>query len=385
MTIAAEPLSVLFIVRSLGFGGAERQLAALASGLHRRGHRITVVSYYGGGAMARELALAGVAVATLGKRGRWDLVGPCRRLRAAVQAEQPAVLHGYLPDGNLLSMLARRWTRRSVVVWGVRASAFETAPYDWLAVGLFRLSCRLARRADLIIANSQAGAAHHVALGYPSDRVTVVANGIDTVRFRPDPEARARQRERWGIGPGERLIGLVGRLDPMKDHPTFLSAAALLAEERPEVRFVCVGEGPPVYRAELEARGRALGARLRWAAPQEDVVAVYNALDLLTLPSAFGEGFPNVVGEAMACGVRCVVTDVGDAARVVGPSGLVVPPRDPAALAAAWRTVLTAGSDGSWPDPRQRIVEEFNLERMITSTEAVLREVVRRTGRREGG
>jgi glycosyltransferase involved in cell wall biosynthesis len=160
----------------------------------------------------------------------------------------------------------------------------------------------------------------------------------------------------------------------MKDHGTFLDAAARLAAERDDVRFVCVGDGLPAYRASLERRAAelGLGARLTWAGRRGDVPAVLSALDLLTSSSAFGEGFSNVIAEAMACGVPCVVTDVGDSAAIVGELGAVVPPRDPRALVGAWCTVLERRDEFPEAELRGRIERKFSLDALIERTERAL-------------
>ena len=201
-----------------------------------------------------------------------------------------------------------------------------------------------------------------------------IPNGIDTEWFRSDPEARQRIRTEWGLTESEKLIGLVGRLDPMKDHPTFLRAAAMLSQERGDVRFVCVGDGPTDYRRELSALGKELGLtqRLIWAGVREDIPAVYNALDIVTSSSSYGEGFPNVVGEAMACEVPCVATDVGDSAWIVGETGVVVSPKDPEALAAGWKTSLARHGSEMALEARLRVEENFSVERLIEQTERAI-------------
>jgi glycosyltransferase involved in cell wall biosynthesis len=203
--------------------------------------------------------------------------------------------------------------------------------------------------------------------------MVVIPNGIDTKRFCPDPEARQRIRAEWGVTESEKLIGLVGRLDPMKDHPTFLRAAALLMQEREDVHFVCVGDGPADYRRELHALGEelGLGQRLIWASARGDMPAVYNALDIAT-SSSYGEGFPNVVGEAMACGVPCVVTHVGDSARIVGETGVVVPPKDPEALAVGWKSSLARDGSEVALKARLRVEENFSVGRMVERTEKAI-------------
>ena len=179
------------------------------------------------------------------------------------------------------------------------------------------------------------------------------------------------------------MIGLVGRLDPMKGHEVFLRAAARLLEERDDVRFVCVGNGPSEFRDRLESLGRdlGLGGRLLWLPGRREIGSVYNGLDLATSASVFGEGFPNVVGEAMACGTLCVVTAVGDSAAVVGDAGIVVPKGDPVALVDGWRRALSWLMDPARPDGRARVEKEFGLERMVDRTEQALASLVESRGR----
>jgi glycosyltransferase involved in cell wall biosynthesis len=208
----------------------------------------------------------------------------------------------------------------------------------------------------------------------------VIPNGIDTQRFRPDPEARRRVRSEWGIQDHEQVIGIVGWLRPMKDHPTFLQAASLLAQERNHLRFVCVGAGPAEYRDSLLqlTRSLKLTEHVTWLGGRSDMPAVFNALDLLVSSSAFGEGFGNVIAEAMACGVPCVVTDVGDSKWVVGDTGEVVPPRDPVALVKASGKLLDR-IPHTPTQTRRRIVEQFSVEKLVADTEEVLLKLLDRT------
>lgn len=374
MTASPPPLRITLIIRSLGVGGAERQLAVLAMGLAERGHVVQVIPYYDGGVWGADLQAAGVVVAPLGKRSRWDIVAPGLRLRRTIRAFEPDIIHGYLPDGNLASLIAGKVFHRAKVVWGVRASDYDFRIYDGLFYFLFRISAWMARGADLVIVNAVAGRDYHVARGYPGSRCIVIPNGIDTVRFRRDQDRRNQQRRAWGIRDGQAVIGIIGRLDPMKDHATFLKAVALTASQLPEARFVVVGDGPGAYRAHLEALATEHGIadRLTWVPIAKDLVAVYNALDLLVSASATGEGFPNVIGEAMACGVLCVVTNAGDSALVVGDAGIVVPRGDAAALAEGWRRGLRWLEDPARPDPRHRIAGLFDAQRMVNLTERTL-------------
>ncbi|HWP34932.1 MAG TPA: glycosyltransferase [Thermodesulfobacteriota bacterium] len=374
-------IRLLLVNRRFERGGAERQLIHLAAGLVRAGFDVTVATLYDGGALRAELdRVSGIRAVTLGKRGRWDLLAPMWRLWRVVRRQRPQVIHGYLGAANLVS-LALGKLAGAAVVWGIRGSGMEWEQADWLARLVRRLERSGAPLVDLIVVNSVAGRADLLSHGFPADRVVVIRNGIDTRRFAPAPEARARVRAGWGIGATELLVGLVARLDPMKDHPTFLEAAAHVARVRPDVRFVCVGDGPAAYAGALARRAAALGVdrRLVWAGARDDMPAVYNALDVAVSASAYGEGVPNAIGEALACGVPCVVTDVGDAADLVGEAGVVVRPRDPRGLAEGCLRLL------GLPEPtrrrlgeagRRRIAREFSVEAMVQRTAEALERLV---------
>jgi glycosyltransferase involved in cell wall biosynthesis len=365
-------VKILFLIRSLHCGGAERQLTLLSKGLRERGHEVVIGIFYSGGALEKELLEARVRIRPLIKRGRWDLIWFFMRLTQVLREERPDVVHSYLEESNLLTVFLKPFFPATKAIWGIRSSHMDLGQYDWLYRLNVKLNCWLSRFPDAIIANSHVGRGHHVALGYPPERIVVIPNGIDTERFHPDPGARSRIRSEWEIGKHEKLIGLVGRLDPMKDHPIFLEAVALLANTRKDARFVCVGGGPDEYQAKLQMITKSLGLeeRLLWVGAREDMPAVYNALDIV-VSSSYGEGLSNVIGEAMACGVPCVVTNVGDSAWVVGDTGEVVPPKDPVALKNAIERLL----DRKPQTPAQirlRIVECLSAETLVVNTERVL-------------
>lgn len=365
------------MIRSLALGGAERQFCLLAQGLLARGHQVSVLSFYPGGTLEAQLKTAGVPLVELAKGGRWDLLGFARRVRRWLRRERPQVLYSFLDTPNLLAAWLKPLCPGLKVAWGVRASDMDLKRYDWFA----RLSHRLldfsARGADLVIVNSRAGAGILARRGLAAAKLKVIPNGLDVAAFTPDPAAGAGLRAQWGVGPQAPLLGLVARLDPMKDHPTFLRAAASLLPRFPGLRLVCVGGGPAGLARELKALAEelGLGQALVWAGQRRDMPAVMNALDVCVLSSAFGEGFPNVLGEAMACAKPCVVTAVGDAAWVLGRPELVAPPGQPEALAQRLAGLLempVAQRAALGASLRARVVEEFSLERMIARSEQAL-------------
>lgn len=370
-------ISLFFLIRSLEYGGAERQLVELVKGLDKRCFAITVATFYDGGALRPELEeIDGVQVVSLHKKGRWSLAPFLWRLWQMAKKANPAIVHGYMGVANELCLLVGR-LMGAKVVWGLRASDLDLAHYGWLSRVVFWLGARLSCFAELIIVNSNAGKNHYISKGYSGKRMMVIPNGIDTERFQPDKEVGQRVRDEWEITDGQTLIGSVGRLDPRKDHVSFLRAASLLVRERDDVRFVCVGSGPEkiLRRLKLFAEELELVERLKWAGARYDMCAVYNALDIFTSSSCWGEGFPNVIGEAMACGVPSVVTDAGDSAAIVGDAGIVVPSKDPEALCHGWKEILSLSKEEREAlglVARERIRNEFSPRLLAERTAAAL-------------
>ncbi|MFZ5893971.1 MAG: glycosyltransferase [Myxococcota bacterium] len=364
-------MKVALVLNSLYRGGAEGQLISLAKSLHAAGVSTLVVLFYSGSPGEDELRRAGVSVHSLGKSSRWDSLGFFRRVVGLLKREQPDIFYGFLPTPNILAAFMKPLFPRMRIVWGVRSSRIDLTPYGRFVRGAYALQRLLAPAADLIIANSFAGRDYLLELGYPRERTLVIANGFDTQRFSPDPEGRARVRDSWGFKDEHWVIGLVARADPVKGHELFLSAAARAAALAPELRFVCVGLAKESQAAlRVEANRLGLAERLVMDGSRPDVVAVYSALDVLCMCS-FSEGFPNVVAEAMACGVPCVVSDVGDAARIVEHTGLVVPTGDVAALAQAFVESLTRLCPRRFElasAARQRIVDGFEQSRIAADT-----------------
>lgn len=371
-------LKIAFLIRDLNYGGAQRQLVTLVKDLDKQGFDITVLCFYQGGPLEKDLEASGVQIISIEKQGRWDLFSFFWRLVYHLKRIQPDVLHGYLSESNLLTIFIKPFFPIVRIIWGVRVSDVDLINSDWLSRVNFQWECFFSSLADLIIVNSKAGRDYHLAHGFPADKMVVIPNGIDTERFKPDLEARVKVRLEWGILLEETiLIGLVGRLAPMKDHPTFLKAASLLCKDRQDVHFVCVGSGPEDYTQELYQLTTQLdiSEKVIWAGNRADMPAVYNALDIFCSSSAYGEGFGNVIGEAMACGVPCVVTDVGDSAWIVENTGIVVPPQNPEALVAGWSSLI---KQQDYKNPviklkhRSRIISEFNCNKLLKNVSAIL-------------
>ena len=367
---------LVLLARKLDQGGAERQIVTLAKAMKAKGSTVHVLLFYSGGVFDDELVAAGIPTHFVGKRGRWDAVGFFVRLIVILRKLRPTTIYSFLDLPNILAALISPFIGRPRLAWSIRAAGMEMCHYDWISRLIPKLETALVRLADVVVANSQAGKAWVAGRGFPADKIMVVENGIDTSRFQFDAAGRERVRAEWQVGDDEMVIGLVARLDVMKGHRNFLQACAMLAEQREGLRFVCVGGGGAADRAELDVFAATLGIanRLIWAGPRLDMPAVLSALDIASSSSAFGEGFSNAIAESMACERPCVVTDVGDSARIVGEVGEVAPPRDPNALANALKRMLGRIDENAelGRQARARIVSQFAVEHMVMRTDLIL-------------
>ena len=347
-------------------------LARLVMGIDRERHRSVVVSMTGPGIVGPALASAGIELHTLDmRRGVADLraiMGLTRVLRQV----GPDILQTWLYHADLLGSLVQRLAPPCALFWNIRCT--ETFETDIVR----KLLIWFSTRPDVAIVNSLAGQRFHEQLGYRPRRWAHIPNGCDTNAFQFDAEARVNLRRELGISDHAVAIGLPARYDPMKDHANFLAAAAKLAVIRPEAVFVLIGSGVDSSNRPLSEMIEACGIleHLRLLGARYDMARVYSALDIATLSSAF-EGFPNVLIEAMSCGVPCVATDCGDSAAILGSTGTVVPPRDPEALAEAWNELIAVGPEARRSmggEARARIVRCFELPAIVDRYDALYSE-----------
>ncbi|HEY0833603.1 MAG TPA: glycosyltransferase [Azospirillum sp.] len=378
-------ITIAHLITGLQTGGAETMLAKLVGSMDSSRFRNIVISMTDGGSIAGELSKSGVPILSLQmRRGVADPRGLTRLLHLLRQ-EKPDVLQTWLYHADLMGALAGRLAGVPRVVWNLRCSDMNRPDYRWLSRHLPLLLARLSGMPDAVIVNSGAGRAVHERYGYHPRAWQLIPNGFDVARFRPDPEARGRFLREHGLPDDAFLVGLPARLDPMKDHCTFLAAATDFATKHPNARFVLMGSGLQPQNAWIR---RVIGAcslddRVLLLGERRDIDRILPALDLVTLSSAFGEGFPNVLGEAMACGVPCVSTDVGDAAAIVDDTGTIVAPRDPVALAVAWQQMVALGPQGRaalGAAARRRIERHFSLSIVAAQYEAFYERITAQTG-----
>ena len=366
MSVSPSPMRILHVITGLNTGGAESMLAKLVGAMDRTRFESQVLCLLAPGPMAEAILEAEVRVESLGlNRG---LPNPAALLRTvlAVRRFRPHLVQTWLYHADLLGLTAARLAGVRRVALNVRCSDMELDKYRWLTRWILEANAWLSGLPDVVLVNSRVGAEVHRRLGFHPRRWEVVPNGFDTDRFRPDPLARAALRAEWGIPESALVVGMVARFDPMKGHGTFFAAAGEALRTLPGLHFVLCGDGVEEDNPALSALAESAGLAgvVRLLGRRDDVPRVMAALDVHVLASSFGEGFPNVVGEAMCCGVPCVVTEVGDAAEVAGDSGVAVPPRNPRALAMALRSILAmrpAERAELSRKARQRILDRYSL------------------------
>lgn len=373
-------VKVLHLITDLDSGGAEIMLWRLLSRMNRARFSNVVVSLTDQGNLGSCIQALGIPVHLLNiRRGRPDPRGIWRFWKI-LRHERPQVVQSWLYHAGLLGQMVAGLSNGYAAAWNIRCSNMEMRHYPRQTELVVRVLAKLSAIPDAVLVNSEAGRRMHEALHYRPRRWRVIPNGFDVDVFRPDPGAGAPFRKNLGLPAETLLIGLVARYDPMKDHRNFLEAAAYLLKDRPDVHFVLVGRGVEDSNLELAAITQRLNIvkNVHFLGERADIMNVMPALDIVTLSSAFGEGFPNVVGEAMASGVPCVVTDVGDAAMIVGKTGKVVPVKDPEALARAMGQLIDMGATARRRlglAARRRIEECFSLPAVVHQYEQLYEEL----------
>lgn len=375
--IKSDSSSVLFLITSLAYGGAETQLLRVALRLKERGWNVHVVSMTPPKAYVQELESAGIPVASLDIKRKLPDPRPIHRLVRLVRSWKPDVIHSYMVHANLLARVVRPLAPVPVLICSARSIDEGGRLRDIL----YRLTDPLC---DLTTQVSQAGLERYVQVGTtPRERIRFVPNGVDTEHFRPDLHARSRMRNDLGLG--DRFVWLaVGRFYEAKDYPNMLRAFSHVVREHPDSHLLIVGDGP--LRPEMESLVRELGVSecVRFLGIRRDVVHLMCAADAYVISSAW-EGMANVLLEASASALPIVATDVGGNREVVidGETGFLVPPKDPEALADAMLRMMSLSEEERrrvGEAGRRYIESTYSLDRVVEMWEEIYMELLSSKG-----
>ena len=337
---------VMHIITTLGPAGAEIMLSNIISGMDRTRFENEVVSLTGILDLAEKMRGIGAGVRTLNMKRSAPNPLLVMRLAQWIRESKPDVIHTWMYHANLVGVLAARLAGNVPVVWGIHNSALDPRINKRRTMLVNRVCAFLSRRFPArIVCCSEASLRIHKSLHYAAEKMEVIPNGFDLEQAKPDPDARASVRQELGIPLDAPLIGIAARFHPQKDHRNFVRAAARLHKQMSDIHFLLCGLDITWQNSQLAGWIETAGIRdcCHLLGVRQDMTRLFAGMDIATTASLGGEAFPLVIGEAMACGAPCVVTDVGDCALIVGETGTVVAPGDPEALAEAWRNLIEAG------------------------------------------
>lgn len=328
----------------------------------RHRHHHSVISLQAGGAMEGRIRELGIPVRSLDVGARGSLISAFRALRGAVRIEKPDFVQGWMYHGNLAATVAA-WGAGCGVGWNIRQTLYDIDNEKRGTRWVIRANSMLSPLPNVLLYNSSVSRHQHEKLGFSSQRAQLLPNGFDTEKFSPDASVSARMRARLGITEATPVVGHVARFHPMKDHAAFVAAGVELLARSSELNLVLLGRGVE-WTNPCFSPLTAFKSRVHLLGEQEDTADFMKVFDVLVSSSAWGEGFPNVLGEAMATGVPCVATNIGDSPRIIGNAGVIVEPGGVSALAAGIKHLLSLTPNERLDigkRARQRILERYSL------------------------
>ena len=385
-----ERINILYLITDLDIGGAEKALARTVIGLDKRKYNPTVCCLRGHGPVTEEIESAGVKVTQLNMSNKFDLAAVFR-LFCLLGEERISIIHSYLYHANILGRIIGRVARVPIIISSERSVILseEIVNKNTLEMGsrLRRLINGLSMRlSDRVVTVSELVRETLIAASkIDPERLVTIHSGVNWEGYQIDVDITAKKKG-VGLETPASVIGAIGRLDRVKGVEYLLRAAAKVILKTPDAAFLIVGDGSQREAMEQLARSLGISHRVVFTGQRDDVPELLAVMDVLVLPSLY-EGLPNAVLEAMAAGKPVIATRVGGTPEVVEDevTGLLVPPRDPEALAQAIIALLqdrerakAMGRAG-----RERVEKHFSVERMVQQTEDLYKELVRERMRLE--
>ena len=368
-------MKILYIISGLPTGGAEMMLYKLLSVIDRDIFEPVVISLTDYGSLGNNIKNLNIPVYKMEMKAGfpnpykvWGFIKLIRKIK-------PELIQGWMYHGNLAALLAK-WVlpNRVFLLWNIRHTPDDLKKEKRLTALVIRLGAKFSSHPDRIIYNSNVSEQKHELLGYDNKNKSIIPNGFNCEQFKPFDNAKSKLRHSLGLKKDTLLIGLVARYHIMKDHITFLHSAGKLNKTYPEIHFVLVGQDVDknnhfliklIEDLKITKNVHLLGKRM-------DVDEITAGLDIACSSSSWGESFSNAIGEAMACGIPCIVTDVGDSARIVGETGIVVKPGDRKAFTGAMITLIKMSFEERLrlgKLARNRIIKLFSLDPVVKQYE----------------
>ena len=373
-------MKIIFLINSLQVGGAEKQLLLTSIGMSESGHDITILTFYPEYNLTDGVDLKGVKVTSLDKKGRWDIWAFLWRFPLMVKRINADLIYSFLPVPNLLAVVLKILRPDVKVMWRLAASDMDLTKYDWSTRIIDRVQILLSGVPDAVIANSYSGKKHAQGKGFKNNSFYVIQNGFNTKEFYKIKDSVIEVRKGWGARKNSHLIGMVGRIDPVKNHTIFIKMAKILYSIDKDIRFVCIGDGDDKYKSRLIELTKELGVSdvITWVSRYRDMNVAYNAMDCLCLTSE-SEGFPNVIAEAILAGTLVVSTNVGDVEDILGSMDTISETNDPNTLAALCFKVINLAENEKKiqiKSLQSRIQTKFPLDNASSSSLKIIHKLL---------
>lgn len=369
-------MRILHLIATLDIGGAEQNLGHLVTRMDRQAFQNMVVSMTDSGPIGEKIISGGIPVAALAMhKGLPDPRGMLR-LHRIIRVFQPDIIQSWMYHANLLGLL---FSFGHALIWNIRCSDMDLNRYGRIYRLTVQAGALLSGIPDTVVVNAHSGKTAHTRIGYHPRHWEIIPNGFDTEVFKPDPIARTAVRQELGLPSEAVAIGLIARLDPMKDHGNFFTAAGILQASYPDTHFVLVGRGLEMGNPQLQPFLQDLPRphTVHLLGERQDVPRILSGLDI-ACSSSISEGLPNSIGEAMSAGLPCVATDAGDSRDLVDDTGIIVPRQAPQALALAISQLIDAGREhrsGLGRRARARISEHYDLAPTVRRYEDLYRDI----------
>ena len=354
---------VMHVITGLNTGGAESMLVKLLKEWKKEEEIChCVVSLIDKGTLGEEIERLGVPVYTLNLKNKKSWIFLLSNVKRILIKERPSLIQGWMYHGNLLSMLFKIISKKNIpIIWNVRHSIAQLNKEVFFTQLVIRLNAFLSSKAMLIIYNSMISIQQHANLGFSKKNSIYIPNGFDTKKFSNNSSVRLAIRDDLNIGSNSIVIGSIARFHPMKNHKMIVGAAYILLNKGYDIHFVFVGRGVSHNSLCIEDKH---AKNFHFFGEITDVSNIINAMDVYISSSSWGEGFPNVIGEAMASQVPCVVTDVGESYSIVGDTGFLISINNTGELVSS---VVQMSLDCKkrvilGKQARERVVRNFSIE-----------------------
>lgn len=374
-------MKIVHIITGLNNGGAEGVLYRLVT--HDKENEHIVISMMDSGKYGSLLQDKGIEVYCLETKSGKSLPQAVLKLYKLLHKKNPDIVQTWMYHADLLGSIVARFAGNKKIFWNIRQSNFDKNYTKSSAMRIAKLNGKLSGFLPTkIICCAEDAVSIHADLGYDKSKITVIANGYDLSTFKTNKKSREVIRNELNIG-AVPVIGMVGRYDPQKNHKGLIDALKIVKDKGYTFDLVLVGndlnKNNKVLSSQIEKSGLYKNTYL--LDQRSDISSIMNALDIHILSSAYGEGFPNVVAEAMACGTPCIATDVGDSRKIIDNFGVIVSPSQVDELADAIISLLECMKDNEkWSKlkhgAKNYINRNFSIEEMVSNYKNVWSEKV---------